>query len=98
MKHTIKGHVYWDPAGNLECGDFAFLPFDMRDWEEKSKYGRIWICEHNVEVEIPDDFDPRAEQIRALEAEKRALNAAFAAKVTEIDRRIRSLQAIEMAA
>ena len=47
-------------------------------------------------VEVPADFDPRPQQIKALEAKREELHATFAAAVLEIDRRINSLLALEM--
>lgn len=95
MKHTIKGHVYWQMNDYMRTPRIVFSQYDMRKWD--SKDGCVWIMEHEFEVEVPDDFDPRPGQITELEAQKVRLNAEFSAKVTEINRRISQLQAIEMA-
>ena len=47
-----------------------------------------------IEVEVPENFDPRPGKIAALQAEEEELRAAFAARVTEIQREISKLQAI----
>lgn len=97
MKHTIKGHLYWQMNQYMKEPAIVFMEYDLRNWDPADRDGRVWISAHSFEVEVPDDFDPRPEQIAALKAEKTRLNAEFSAKVTEIDRRISKLQAIEMA-
>jgi hypothetical protein len=50
--------------------------------------------EHEFEVEVPDNFDPRPGQVAALEAKKKEIQAEFAAKVKQIEDQINSLLAI----
>lgn len=73
-----------------------------RDWSRwvllqyKSSYGNnVYVGTAEVTFEVPDDFDPRPAQIKVLEAKRAELNAQFAAAVTEINRQISQLQAIE---
>lgn len=49
-----------------------------------------------VEVDIPEDFDLRAAKLAQLEAEQVKVRAAFQARITEIQREIAKLQALEM--
>lgn len=56
---------------------------------------RIFVGEQSVSVEVPADFDPRPEQIKALEAKRKELQAQFSAAVTELNRQISQLRAIE---
>lgn len=90
MKVTIKGFINYRKTlyGESEC-DYYFQQCDM------SEYGYVTVRPHEIEVEVPDDFDPRPQQIAALEAEKQKARAEFHARVTEIDRQIQSLLAIE---
>ena len=48
-----------------------------------------------IEIEVPDDYDPRAQQIAALEAEMKRVMAEYQKTVTKITERINKLQAIE---
>ena len=95
MLIEIKGFVFC----RLICGkpEFELLPWDCRTWDALSVDGRVFVKEHLTTVEVPDDFDPRPQQVAALEAEKQKARAEFHARVTEIDRQIQSLLAIEVA-
>ena len=94
MKVTIKGFVFWK-KGYQEEGVFELLPWDCREWGGDNNDGRVFVKEHTTEIEVPDDFDQRPQQVAALEAEKQKARAEFQARVTEIDRQIQSLLAIE---
>ena len=94
MKVTVKGFVFWK-KGYQEEDVFELLPWDRRKWDETNNDGRVFVKEHTTEIEVPDDFDPRPQQVAALIAEKQKARAEFLARVTEIDRQIQSLLAIE---
>ena len=47
-----------------------------------------------VEVEVPDNFDPRPQYIEALEEKKRELKSEFAKQVTMLDEQIKKHLAI----
>ena len=61
------------------------------------RIGITWteVVHQTAYFDVPDDFDPRPQQVAALEAEKQKARAEFHARVTEIDRQIQSLLAIE---
>jgi hypothetical protein len=82
------------------------IHYQKYEWEDKEQYlvyshkmddtnYRAHIGEQEVEIEVPDDFDPRAQQIAALEAQKQKVMADYQKTVTEINERINKLQAIE---
>jgi len=58
-------------------------------------YYRAYVCEQKIEIEVPDDFDPRTQQIAALMEQKQKVMADYQKTVTEINERINKLQAIE---
>ena len=62
---------------------------------EMTQHGYITVMPHTVEFELPDDFDPRAQQVEMLKAEKQKAMADFQALVTSIDRKISELTALE---
>ena len=96
MLIELKGFVFCRSyGGKLE---FELLPWDCRKWDAESVDGRVFVKEHLATVEVPDDFDPRPQQVAALEAEKQKARAEFQARITELDRQIQSLMAIEGAA
>jgi arylsulfatase A-like enzyme len=95
-KITIKGYivhqVYRDTPHDK--GTFAFQTYPA--FAGSSIYIQTPVCEHELTVNVPDDFDPRPGQIAALEKQKQEMRAKFAAAVKEIDDRINSLLALEM--
>ena len=87
---TIKGGIYIDTGKYADPENpYRFFSGDPTDFNEY-----IAIMLHQITAEVPDDFDPRPAKIAALEAKKQELRAEFAAKVTEIERKISELQAI----
>lgn len=96
MLIEMKGFVFCRASGGKV--EFELLPWDCRLWGETAQDGRIFVQEHLTTVEVPDGFDPRPQQVAALEAEKQKARAAFQARITELDRQIQSLMAIEGAA
>lgn len=96
MKIELKGYLFCRLYGGEP--EFELLPWDCRTWDAASVDGRAFVKEHTITVEVPDDFDPRPQQVAALEAEKQTVSADFQARITELDRQIQSLMAIEGAA
>ena len=74
-------------------------------WEDKAEYvvfshrmdddeHRAYIGEQQIEIDVPDGFDPRAQQIASLEEKKRKVAADYQRTVDDINERISKLQAI----
>ena len=87
----------------------AFLHFRKYAWQKDGEYqifyARLpdddtlsYVCEQEVEIEVPDDYDPRAQQIAALEEKKLEVMAHYQKTVTDINERISKLQALEYTA
>ena len=87
----------------------AHIHFVKYSWEEKGEFqiwfgklpdddNRAYVCEQEVEVEVPDNFDPRAQQIAALEKQKQKVMADYQQMVTDINEKISKLQALEFTA
>ena len=89
MKVTIKGFINYKKDDWCEGNDYHFNKYDM------TQHGYINVMPHEIEIEVPDDFDPRPQQVAALEAEKQKARAEFQKRVTDIDKQIQSLLAIE---
>ena len=82
------------------------IHYQKYDWEDKGEFHvyscqlddgahRTYVGPQEIEIEVPDDYDPRAQQIAALEAQKNRVMAEYQKTVTEITERISRLQAIE---
>jgi hypothetical protein len=96
-KHTIKGHIFWQMTKYLKEPHIGFIEYDIRQWRTEDLDGRVHIAEHSFEVDVPDNFDPRPGMLANLEAEKQQVRAEFARRITELDRQISQLMAIENA-
>ncbi len=93
MKHTIEGFIAYRPATKYQPEPrVTFLPFDPSEYAAD-----IWgvlVRKETIEIEVPDDFDPRPQQVAALEAEKQKVRAEFAKRITDLDNEIGKLLAI----
>jgi len=87
----------------------AFLHFRKYAWQKDGEYqifyARLpdddtlsYVCEQEVEIEVLDDYDPRAQQIAALEGKKLEVMAHYQKTVNDINERISKLQALEYTA
>ena len=90
MKVKIAVYIHylqydWDAEGNFEV--FSFKASDDGT--------RTFVCSQEIEIEVPDDYDPRAQKITALEKQKQNVMAEYQKTVTEINERINKLQALE---
>jgi hypothetical protein len=54
-----------------------------------------YVGDQEIEIEVPDGYDPRAKKIAALEEKKKKIMADYQKTVTEINAKISKLQAIE---
>ena len=82
------------------------IHYQKYDWEDEGQFQvyscqlddavhRTYVGPQEIEIEVPDNYDPRAQQISALEAEKKRVMAEYQKTVTDITERINKLQAIE---
>ena len=72
--------------------------YDAYTWKAEDTEIRTCVGQQEVELEIPDNYDPRQQQIAALVASKQALMAEYQKSVTDINERISKLQALEYTA
>ena len=91
-KHFIKGYI---TSTTDALGDAPDIGFSMYKPSAKYSPNTVVVAEHEIEVEVPDGFDPRPAMVAALEEQKRLAQVEFSRTVIEIDRRIQSLLAIE---
>ena len=90
-KHIIDGFIVWRHAAWMDRPRIDFLTFDPREVGIDS----VVVRAHSIEVEVPDDFDPRPAQVAVLREKREKAAATFSAYVAEIDASISKLLAIE---
>lgn len=64
---------------------------------DPSEHDPEWCVleQRTLSLRVPDDFDPVAPQVAALQAKKAKLTAEFAKAVADLNRQLSELQAIE---
>jgi hypothetical protein len=90
MKVKTTIHIYFTKYSWEENGNYEVLSFETKDTEH-----RTYVCEQEIEIEVPDAYDPRAQKVAALEQHKQKVMADYQKTVMEINDRISKLQAIE---
>lgn len=93
MKITLTAHIHYFKYSWEDKGEYNLFYAQLDDTDD-----RVYIGAQQVEVEVPDDFDPRAQQVAALERKKQEAMADFQNTITEINARISKLQALEYTA
>lgn len=93
MKRTFKMHLCWRKWRGRE------LELELNMHEASSEASGMWaagvIGAVDVTVDVPDDFDPRAAQLSALQMEKQQVTARLQAELTRLDHEIGKLLALE---
>ena len=90
MKVKTTVYIYYAQYSWLETGEYQVMYAKISDDAE-----RTFVCTQEIELEIPDNYDPTAQKIAALQKEKEMAQQEFAKKVASINERISKLQAIE---
>jgi len=93
MKVKVTAHIYFSKYSWEEKGEYLLFYAKIDDSETMAH-----VSSQEIEVEIPDNYDPRAQQIAALEKQKQKVMADYQKTVTEINERISKLQALEYTA
>jgi hypothetical protein len=90
-KHIVKGYVTHEQTPYQSKPTISF--YNFKPSAEYFQYVTI-IREHEIEVEVPDDFNPTPQMVAALEEQKRQLRLKLASDLATIDDRISKLSAI----
>lgn len=93
MKIKTQIHVYFSKYSWEKQGEYLVLYAKIDDSEHQN-----YVCSQEIEIEVPEDFDPRAQKIAALEKQKQKAMADYQKSVTDINDRISKLQALEYTA
>ena len=89
MKIKVTAHIYFSKYSWENNGEFLLF-YAKIDGNENM----VYVSTQEVEVDVPENFDPRALQIAALEAQKQKAMADYQKSVDDINERISKLQAI----
>ena len=93
MKIKIKIYIHYQKYEWENEGEYLVYSYKFDD----TNY-RAYICEQEIEIEVPANYDPRAQQIAALIKQKEKAMADYQNTVSEINDRISKLQALEYTA
>lgn len=91
MKIKTIIHVHYQKHSWETEGKFIVFYVQLDDTED-----RTYVGEQEIEIEIPDDYDPRSQQVAALEAMKQKVMADYQKSVMDINHRISKLLALEL--
>ena len=89
MKIKTIIHIYRSQFPWSDTHEYDVYSIKLDDAEH-----RLFICSQEIEIDVPDNFDPRGQQIAALEKEKQEVMAKYQKTVTCINNRINNLKAI----
>lgn len=95
MIKTVKHYLVatkWDWEKEFT---FALQSCPPIEASNNQRYVDVLIREMDIDLDIPDDFDPRPAQIAALEAQRQKARADFELLMNTIDGKIQSLKCIE---
>jgi hypothetical protein len=93
MKIKTIIHVHFVKYSWEAQGHFEAMSYQIKDDTNYS-----YVGPQEIEVDVPDHFDPRPAQSAVLEAQKQKVMADFQKSVTDINRRISELSALEQTA
>ena len=93
MKIKTTVHIHFVKYSWETQGRFEAMSYQIKDDTNYS-----YVGPQEIEVDVPEHFDPRPAQIAVLEAEKQKVMAEFQKSITIINERISKLQALEYTA
>ena len=93
MKLKTTVHIYFNQYSWETEGRFQVFSFKIDDSEHLT-----YVGEQEIEIDVPENYDPRAQKIAALEKQKQQVMADYHKTVMEINDRISKLQALEFTA
>ena len=94
MKHQIDGFITYRRCKYTDKDEISFLPYDPTPYSSD----KVVIRAHSIEVEVDDSFDPRPQQVAALDEQIQKTRAEFTARITELQEQKAKLLCIEVSA
>jgi len=93
MKIKLTAHIHFTKYSFQTIGEFQVFYCKLPDEDY-----RTYVGAQEVEIEVPDNYDPTAQQIAALEAKKVQAMTDYNKTVMDINTRISKLSALEYTA
>ncbi len=93
MKILTTIHVHYQKHSWETEGKFIVFYVQLDDTQD-----RTYVGPQEIEIEVPDEYDPRAQQVAALEKQKQKIIADYQKSVMDINHRISKLLALELTA
>lgn len=87
-KHTVKAFIHYEQDFKGQPL-FTIFPFDM------SSCGKVMVETQDIEITIPDDFNPITAQVDLLKAEREKVRAELGKRLMQIDDAIAKLTCID---
>ncbi len=93
MKSVLDMHLHMEYDYTPDYSKKEWVP-KVRHYKDEDTDNVVYIGPVKVAVDVPEDFDPTAQQVAALERLREKVQAEFTAKLNEINTRISNLQAL----
>jgi hypothetical protein len=93
MKIKTTVHVHYQKYPWEDEGTYQVFSCQLGDTSD-----RTYVGMQEIELDIPENYDPRPQQIAALKELQKKAASDYQIKVIEIQRRISELQALEYTA
>ena len=91
MKVKANAFLHWRKYEWEQAGEYTLNSCDMS--KESPEY--VLIRKMDIDVDVPDDFDPRPQQIQTLKAVKAEILAKAHVQAQNIEEQIQRLLCIE---
>ena len=93
MKIKTTVHIHYQQNSWENEGKFIVFYCHLDDTKD-----RTYVGAQEIEIEVPDSYDPRSQQVAALEKQKQKVIADYQKSVMDINYRISKLLALELTA
>ena len=93
MKIKTTVHIHYQQNSWENEGKFIVFYVHLDDTKD-----RTYVGAQEIEIEVPDSYDPRSQQVAALEKQKQKVIADYQKSVMDINYRISKLLALELTA
>lgn len=90
MKIKLTTHIHYVKYSWDENGEYQIFSVQLED----TAY-RTYVAAQEIEVDVPDNYDPTAQKIAALRKQQEKLQQDFTKATLDIYDHISKLQAIE---
>jgi hypothetical protein len=90
MKIKTTVHIHYQQNSWENEGEFVVFYCHLDDTKD-----RTYVGAQEIEIEVPDSYDPRSQQVAALEKQKQKVMADYQKSVMDINHRISKLLALE---